>query len=533
MADNIKLPPGATLVDQGPTENRPTAAAAASSVRLPPGATLLDSATAPATTSERVYQNDAGQPFTMSGRPPAPAATDQGYTGTILPLSRDSSGLHLAVPEAIASPVRGMEEGGKRALGVGEGGQDPLRPLSSDELAAIAATGQLPFRAGAAVPAAAGPAASGISRERALLAKEATDTFGIPVTASQVGMSKTAQLAESAVKSLPMSGAREFEGSQRQAFNRAVSKTFGEDAPAITQSVMNTAKKRIGGEINRVENSAEVKLDDSFLQKLGEIETATQSSVTPAEFSVIEKQLAGVLHNVQPDGSIQGLTYGKLLGRDSPLDQATRNSNSNISRPAQQIKDALQDALQRSLSGDDLAAYQKARFQYKNMKTVEPLVNKAPEGNISPALLNSRVTQQFPNRAYDTGGSNQLDTLAKIGQAFLKEQPTSGTAERGWTLARLGELGAAVAAGDILGVPAALGGAAATLGAGRLISSMMRSPRLAARSIRKTLDSDPPRTPAPPGSTLSRAIPGAFLGGQPTLPQSDTDPYAAQFGAQP
>lgn len=85
---------------------------------------------------EKVYYNDAGQPFTASGKPVPQQPADTGYTGSILPLRRDESGLHLAVPEAIAAPARGVVTGGARALGVGEAGKDPLRPLSPDEMAA-------------------------------------------------------------------------------------------------------------------------------------------------------------------------------------------------------------------------------------------------------------------------------------------------------------------------------------------------------------------------------------------------------------
>jgi hypothetical protein len=81
---------------------------------------------------EKVYYNDAGQPFTKSGKPVPQQKPDSGYTGSILPFRRDDAGLHLAVPEAVASPWRGAVTGGQRASGVGEAGQDPLRPFSQD-----------------------------------------------------------------------------------------------------------------------------------------------------------------------------------------------------------------------------------------------------------------------------------------------------------------------------------------------------------------------------------------------------------------
>lgn len=96
---------------------------------------------------EKVFYNDAGQPFSASGAPvPQPP---ESYTGAILPFRRDENGLHLAVPEIIATPLRGAVEGGERALGYGQAGIDPehpdkpqpganpLRPLSPDTLGAV------------------------------------------------------------------------------------------------------------------------------------------------------------------------------------------------------------------------------------------------------------------------------------------------------------------------------------------------------------------------------------------------------------
>lgn len=138
MPNNVSPPPGFTLADTP------------SSAKPPPGFTL---ASQPAASPDQIYYNDAGQPFTMSGKPvPQPAAAPQGYTGEILPFSRDPSGhLHLAVPEMIAAPLRGAVEMGARAIGEGEGGKNPLRPLNPDELSTLTSI------AGEAGPA-AGPA---------------------------------------------------------------------------------------------------------------------------------------------------------------------------------------------------------------------------------------------------------------------------------------------------------------------------------------------------------------------------------------
>jgi hypothetical protein len=357
--------------------------------------------------------------------------------------------------------------------------------------------------AGGEIPKTPAVPASGINKERAMLAREARDVFNLPITAPQIGMSPTGKFADAATRSLPLSGAREHEMTLQQAFNREVAKTFGEDAPLVTQTVMSDAKKRIGGEINRIENSNKVALDDHFLMDLAAIEEGAHAGISDQEYAVVSRQLENAIQHITDKDDLEGLTYGKLLRKDAPLDRAVSNANPNIARPAQQIKEALQDALQRSLSDENLEAYRQARFQYKNMKAIEPLVNKNPQGDISPALLNSRVSQQFRNRAYDTSGTNPLDRLGKIGQAFLKEPGTSGTTERREMLHLLGGLGGAAAAGDVFGMMNAAAGAAGTLGTGRAVSSALRSPGMADRTIKRALD------PGMKGNLLASGAAGA------------------------
>src|SRR4051812_20462903 len=82
---------------------------------------------------------DPSKPFTAGGS--APSGPDDSYTGFILPIRRDREGLHLAVPEIIAGPARGAEAMGERAMGVGEAGKDPTRPLAHEELGTLMALG--------------------------------------------------------------------------------------------------------------------------------------------------------------------------------------------------------------------------------------------------------------------------------------------------------------------------------------------------------------------------------------------------------
>ena len=141
------------------------------------------------------------------------------------------------------------------------------------------------------------------------------------------------------------------------------------------------------------------------------------------------------MKNLQPGDTITGTTYGNVIHKGSPLDAALNSSDANISNYAGQIKEALGDSLTRSLPADEAQAYQTARTQYLELKTVEPLTIRADtvggarpsSGDISPAALRAAVNKSYgPSVAQAEPGQVPLNDLARIGQ-LMKEPPSSGT----------------------------------------------------------------------------------------------------------
>jgi hypothetical protein len=113
--------------------------------------------------------------------------------------------------------------------------------------------------------------------------------------------------------------------------------------------------------------------------------------------------------------------------------------------------------------GED-AALKTARGQWRNMRTIEPLVAKSTDGRLSPSLLRGEVMKRVPNFA--EGGGGDIADLARIGRSFVADQvPNSGTAQRalaqslltggtvgglGWAASGDPMTGAKVAAGSLL-----------------------------------------------------------------------------------
>lgn len=363
--------------------------------------------------------------------------------------------------------------------------------------------------------------AKGISTEVANLADLAIKKYGIPLRTTQIkGVGdRAAAVHDSEMISRGGTGYAENNAAQRQAFTRAVAKTFGADADKLTPDVMQTAKTDLGAKFDAVAQNTTIDGNGLAASLKKVLDEATQvlpdSDVTP-----LKKQVANITSAIK-DGKLAGESYQALTRKGSPLDRAMESGNPNIRAYAQDLRSALDDALQASASKEDVALLRETRRQYKNLMTIKNLAAKANvEGEISPALLNGAVNTSFKNRAFQ--GAGDLGELAQIGQTFLKEPPNSGTAPRLRDMVQAAALGgggmadAAIAMHDPVLAAKLLGGAALAGGAryasNRITGAMGRSPA----AVRKLIANAPNPVPTPlrnkvigSGGKVGQAIIGA------------------------
>lgn len=330
----------------------------------------------------------------------------------------------------------------------------------------------------------------GVNRETAQLADLALSKYGIPIRGGQISNSPAVKFLDSNLQRIPLSGYAGKQEDAINAFTRAVGRTFGEDAEALTPNVMAQAKSRIGGEIEKISKGTTINADNQFLSDLGRIESDAQKVVAESEFAPLSRQLENVRGKIT-NGAIDGDTYASLIKTNSPLDRAMKNKDANVSFYAKQVREALDDAFERSAAPGVADAFRAARYEYRNMKTIEDLAEKATDGRISPALLLNEVRKANPNFAYGQGGD--LAELARIGQRFLKEPPSSGTAERltlNKLMAGLGGTGAAYAYDPKLAA-AALGTMVGGVGAARLTGTVLDSPIYRQALLRAARNNNP------------------------------------------
>lgn len=409
--------------------------------------------------------------------------TASGSGAIVNPLVRGAS---LATNGALQGAAAGALTSGQSDQSLGS------QVASGAELGALAGPvagigGALARGVGNAITGAGSTAAP----EVAQLAKLARDTYGIPINGPQLSGNSLVKIANDQSAKLPFSGAAGAADAQQQAWQKAVSNTFGEDATHITPDVMNSAAKRIGGVFNDVAKRTNVTFDPPVLTDLGRIEQeAAAAPLGSGGTQAIHSQIDNIMDAAaKGNGTITGQDYQQLIRAGSPLQRAQHAADPNVRYYANQVREALDGAFQRSAAPEDQQALSQARGQYRNMKTIEDLVEKSPDGNLSPALLmgqvrsaSSRFDPSTGGMAYTGGGP--LGDLARIGQQFLKPQPNSGTADRILINSLLGGGGAAAT----LANPFAAAAVPAGLAANRLGGAYLRSGGYANRVINSSLN---------------------------------------------
>ena len=250
-------------------------------------------------------------------------------------------------------------------------------------------------------------------------------SLGIPVSREQLSDSWFLKGLSSVIKRIPLSGANNMPVAQRRAFTRAVGRTFGADAEQLTPEVAAAAKGKLGKEFDRLTSRNNLKADGQLLDDLVKVTTSAEKMATSDNARIVANHVDELLSKTQ-NGIIPGRAYREF---DSALGRAMKTQDGDRKFYLGQIRDAVRSAMDRSIPEADQAAWKAARGKYKNLKTVEDLLEKAPTGEINPTLLMNAVRAANKDMAY--GGGGDLADLARIGQQFLKDPiANSGTPER-------------------------------------------------------------------------------------------------------
>lgn len=427
---------------------------------------LLGSAPAPQTTSDRLARG-AGEGLVDAASfalPAAGIARATAATGGVAPslLNRSATALAAqpglqaaagmaggAVSEATDSPLAGFLASMAVPLGAAAGGRliTPIRPPPNAAREALV---------------------------------RAAEREGIPVTAGQATGNAFLRNVESQLEQLPLTsgparGARE---AQQAAFTRAALQRAGTSADNAGPEVLNQTRQRIGGVFNDLTARNNLNLDDVALSQFARVENDLTQNALPEVARIANNRMQQVINAAGADGQVPGTFYRQM---DSAIGRQMRETgNGDLRTALGQVRDALREAMDRSISPADSAAWAQARRQYANFAALRQVMGGAgagvAEGQISPLALRGALDRST-GRGY-AEGRGDLNELARIGQSIVRAPNDSGTAGR--TLAQNVLTGSIPATGGVLGTMlggpvGGVVGAGASLALPRLVQAMMNS----------------------------------------------------------
>lgn len=329
-----------------------------------------------------------------------------------------------------------------------------------------------------AVPALAAraisPYAGAVSAERQALV-DALRSEGVNPTAGQVTGSRGLRFAES---ELGGAAARNVADDQARAFTEAAMSRAGQQGIATPQN-MAAMNDRIGAGFNAISARNAINADMQLATDIATVTTKYGRRLPSAQKQIVQNMADDVVTVAKNNnGVIPGEIYQDTRSLFSRMAQGARNSDPEYAEAMRGLRNALDDAMTRSVRPEDAAEWATLRKQYGTKKTLERAAagagEAAAEGTISPARLRQAVTTG--RQGQYVRGSGDLDELARAGQ-ILSPLPDSGTASR---LAVRGLMSTPAAAGaiaggytgDVLtGLAGAAAGAAVPAAAGRALMS--------------------------------------------------------------
>lgn len=374
------------------------------------------------------------------------------------------------VPGAVFGPGRWLTKGLMAFLG-GMGGE------AAGEMAEGTGYEELARAGGSFVGSIAGGRAmrpGQTTREAAREANVATlDREGVPMTAGQRTGSPRIQYIESELGGAAFDRAIDR---QRSVFTDATLRRIGEaGGPALPED-LRRARLRIGGEFERLAAGSSVPFDQQLqtaLTDAGALYEQVQPLQAPAVWNMFNNLIEKASLN---GGMLRGDQYQAAV---TQLRELAGASDATTQGALDAFISALDDAVERSLTGAPLFEWRNARRQYANLLTVERAMTgggvEPATGMVSPVRLRSAISGGGNGPATIAEGRSNLTDLANAGVSVTKDLPQSGTAPR--TAARvLPATVAGVGTGYLTGdLSASLGAAGAAYALPELVGETVMS----------------------------------------------------------
>jgi hypothetical protein len=215
----------------------------------------------------------------------------------------------------------------------------------------------------------------GVATDAGDFMNAAGNKWGIPTTVGQQpGASKTAQIAESVLANLPFGGAvNDARNASYQGFNRAVSKTFGQDTGTLTPEMFGQVLDQTGKQIGDVMGKARAKLSPAQAAEVADLSRVV-ADLGP-EGHLLDKRLGTMIDGMTNGQTMSGQTLRMF---DSSLGRLMGSDVGDVRYAAARMQNIVRDAAAASLPQAEQDALNLARRQNFNVRQVADAAKANP-----------------------------------------------------------------------------------------------------------------------------------------------------------
>lgn len=319
-----------------------------------------------------------------------------------------------------------------------------------------------------------------VDRATAELAAQA-QKMGIPLRLDQISPTRFRNTVQKVSQEIPLSGVDAFEENQRRIWNQALAKTIGETGDDLSPATVNNFLKRSGATFERLVGDRDIPVDIMDIQSIASLRNRVDNTLglTSRDAKILKAEIQGIAEDLN-----QNLVNGKKVAAIRS-DLLKKSTGSTVGKEIfSEILDKVDDITKKSLSPDNVKELAQVRRQWRNFKTLEPLLEGSTDGTINPTALMDRVKgSKYVKAARSSVGDDDLVDLARIGKEFMPKKGGSDTFQKS---ALLGG-GALGGAGIIANPVGTLTAAIATPVANRGLQAVNQSQKLVNKSIQKSL----------------------------------------------
>ncbi len=212
---------------------------------------------------------------------------------------------------------------------------------------------------------------------------------------------------------------------QKDSFDRAIARSFGEDTDDLVQAFPN-AQKRMGDVYNNLFDGKAIPLDKSHLADLKAV-SAFNNSRSPRfpPNSEVDDLVQRAVAAATQSPTMTGRDYQNALQQYKTLmtqfgkSTDTKTADHHAMEAVSKLIDSLNNQASKVLSPEELKLFQTTNKQWRNMTQLETLAPKDADGNISPKQLANLLARKRKGEFVYGKGDQTLPDLARYGNTYM------------------------------------------------------------------------------------------------------------------